>query len=110
MDTTTKILWSLGILFYGVLDTALTIYLLQFNGVFEGNEMAVWFIDLFGSTGLIVHKLLGLSLLYLLWRYYPSIQNFGKEPYRKIVPVLTILKGLYLTVNHLDIWLFYVGI
>lgn len=69
--------WGLGILTFGIGDTATTIYGVKSPGVMEANHFVSMLISEFTIWALIPLKLFFILLALLAWRYTPEPHNFG---------------------------------
>lgn len=69
--------WGLGILTFGIGDTATTIYGIKTAGVIEANRLALILISEFTIWALIPVKFLFILLALLAWYYIPEPHNFG---------------------------------
>lgn len=97
-----KILWFLAMLFYGFLDTSLTIFILTNNLGFEANNIALLFINWFGLFGLIIHKFLFIGFYLLIYKSYKTF-NFTDISFEIIFPILMFIDGILLVINHINI-------
>ena len=94
-------LWGFVVLFYAVGDTGLTTVVLELGG-FEASPVATVFFQTAGYAGLVVQKVLAVGLLWLIWRYYPTVGGLSKDPWRLIVPGIAAVRGIQLVSLHLQ--------
>ncbi|WP_123535563.1 hypothetical protein [Halosimplex salinum] len=92
--------WGFVLAFYGLGDTGLTTVVLALGG-FEASPVARLFLDYLGYAGLVVQKGAAITLLALVWRYYPTVGGLSADPWRLVVPTLAAARGLHLVAIHL---------
>ncbi|WP_135364987.1 hypothetical protein [Halosimplex halophilum] len=93
--------WALALLAYAVGDTGLTTVVLALGG-FEANPVARAFLAHLGYAGLVVQKSLAVALLAGIWRYYPTVGDMPRDPWRLVVPTVAAARGLQLVAVHVS--------
>jgi hypothetical protein len=94
--------WAAALAFYVAGDTGSTIVSLELGG-FESAVVAGWFLESFGYLGLVLNKLLVVGVCWLLWRRYPSVAGVGPDPFRLVIPVVMLARGVWLTVHNVGV-------
>ncbi|QPV61225.1 hypothetical protein I7X12_10610 [Halosimplex litoreum] len=93
--------WALALVVYAVGDTGLTTVVLALGG-FEANPIARAFLATLGYPGLVVQKGLAVALLVGIWRYYPTVGDASRDPWRLVVPTIAAARGLQLVAIHVS--------
>jgi|GEM_PF-1464176 len=93
--------WTLALLVYALGDTGLTTVVLALGG-FEANPVARVFLAHLGYAGLVVQKGLAVGLLVGIWRYYPTVGDLSRDPWRLVVPTVAAARGLQLVAIHVS--------
>lgn len=92
------------IVFYCVLDPAMTYLVLQSGGV-ETEPVAMWFLTQFSSFGLVVQKLAILPVIVAFAVILTFVARLVDQPpqiYRSVVPAIIALGGMQLIVTHIE--------
>jgi len=93
--------WALALVVYALGDTGLTTVVLALGG-FEASPVARAFLAHLGYAGLVVQKGLAVAVLVGIWRYYPTVGDRSRDPWRLIVPTVAAARGLQLVAIHVS--------
>jgi hypothetical protein len=100
-DAVAFALWTAVLALYALGDTGLTTVVLELGG-FEASPVAQVFVNTAGYAGLVAQKVLAIGLLWAIWRYYPTVGELSRDPWRLIVPAIAAVRGGQLVLLHLQ--------